>query len=188
MSFAASQTLSLEQFLQLPNIEASPAWEYLQGEAIQKPMPGGKHSRLQAQLAATINAQVTAYVALPELRCTFAERSIVPDLVVIPVEQIPTDAAGEIVEAGITFAPDWLIEILSPDQSQMRVTRKILHSLRYGSQMGWLIDPSERVVLVYQPDHLPTEYIGSDPIPSLKGTALNLTVDQLFSWLVLTSR
>lgn len=36
-----------EQFLQPPYIEDSPAWEFIQGEAIQKPMPGGKHSRLQ---------------------------------------------------------------------------------------------------------------------------------------------
>ncbi len=40
--------LTLDDFLRLPAIEESPAWEYLDGEAVQKPMPGGKHSRLQA--------------------------------------------------------------------------------------------------------------------------------------------
>ena len=30
---------ALDAFLQQPNIEASPAWEFLQGKAQQKPMP-----------------------------------------------------------------------------------------------------------------------------------------------------
>lgn len=47
--------------------------------------------------------------------------------------------------------PDWTIEILSPDQSQTKVTKNILYCLRYGTQMGWLIDPEEQTVFVYRP-------------------------------------
>jgi Uma2 family endonuclease len=49
------------------------------------------------------------------------------------------------------IAPDWTIEILSPDQSQTRVTKNILHCLKHGTQMGWLIDPDEQTVFVYLP-------------------------------------
>jgi len=51
------------------------------------------------------------------------------------------------------FAPEWMIEILSRPEP-MKVTRKILHSLRQVGA-GWLIH--ERVVLVYRPERLPDE-------------------------------
>ncbi len=66
MTIAISQPLTLEQFLKLPYIEDSPAWEFIQGEAIQKPMPGGKHSCLQSRLGGTINATDSPYKAFPE--------------------------------------------------------------------------------------------------------------------------
>ncbi|MBW4520903.1 MAG: Uma2 family endonuclease [Scytolyngbya sp. HA4215-MV1] len=183
MTIAIPQPLTLEQFLKLSYIEDSPAWEFIQGEAIQKPMPGGKHSRLQSRLGGAINATNSAYEAFPELRCTVGGRSIVPDLVVLAKTQIPVDANGEIISTGIHVAPDWVIEILSPEQSQMKVTRNILHSLRHGGQMGWLIDPDERVVLVYRPNCLPDELTDEAQLPCLPGVDLALTVEQMFGWL-----
>lgn len=183
MTIAVPHPLNLDQFLKLPYIEDSPAWEFINGEAIQKPMPGGKHSRLQSRLAGAINALGSRYEAFPELRCTFGGRSIVPDLAVVSCDRIPVDENGDIISTGIEFAPEWVIEILSPDQSQMKVTRKILHSLRHGSQMGWLVDPDERVVLVYRPDSLPDELVGDALLPCLSNVELKLTAEQIFSWL-----
>ncbi|PSB08389.1 hypothetical protein C7B76_26540 [filamentous cyanobacterium CCP2] len=180
---AVPGSLTLDDFLRLPSIEESPAWEFIDGNVIQKPMPGGKHSRLQLRLASAINTATSNYEALPELRCTFGGRSIVPDLVVVSNAQIPVDANGEIISTGIEFAPPWIIEILSPEQNQTKVTRKILHSLRHGAQMGWLIDPDERVVLVYQCDRLPDEFAGDALLPCIKEITLPLTVEEMFSWL-----
>ena len=183
MTIAVSHPLNLDHFLKLPYIEESPAWEFINGEAFQKPMPGGKHSRLQSRLAGAINAVGSRYEAFPELRCTFGGRSIVPDLAVVSCDRIPVDENGDILSTGIEFAPEWVIEILSPDQSQMKVTRKILHSLRHGSQMGWLVDPDERVVLVYRPDSLPDELVGDVSLPCLLEVNLGLTVEKMFEWL-----
>lgn len=185
---AVPSPLTLEAFLTLPIIEDSPAWEFIDGEPIQKPMPGGKHSRLQARLTAAINTAalgtaISTHEALPELRCTVADRSMVPNIAVIAQDRIPVDQNGDIASSGITFAPDWLIEILSPDQNQTRVTRKILYCLRHGSQMGWLIDPDERVVLVYRPDRLPDELAGDEVLPTIDAVPLDLTAAQLFEWL-----
>ncbi|MEM7063238.1 MAG: Uma2 family endonuclease [Cyanobacteria bacterium P01_B01_bin.77] len=55
---------------------------------------------------------------------------------VLSTQDIPVDDSGDISSTGIEFAPSWMIEILSPEQSQMKVTRKILHSLRHGG--GWV--------------------------------------------------
>jgi Uma2 family endonuclease len=183
MSIAIPNPLSLEEFLQMNSIEDSPAWEFIDGETIQKPMPGGKHSRLQLRLASAINTATTSYETLPELRCTFGGKSIVPDLAVISCDRIPTDENGDIISTGIEFAPDWIIEILSPQQSQMKVTRKILHCLRHNGQMGWLVDPDERVVLVYRRDRLPDELTNDALLPCIKGFNLQLTVEQMFDWL-----
>ena len=97
--------------------------------------------------------------------------------------QIQVDDAGEIISTGIEFAPPWVIEILSPDQKQTKVTRNILHTLRHGGQMGWLVDPDERVVLVYRRDRLPDEFSGDTLLPGLEDINLQLTVAQMFGWL-----
>ncbi|MFM7450812.1 MAG: Uma2 family endonuclease [Leptolyngbyaceae cyanobacterium] len=180
---AVPGALTLNDFLRLPAIEESPAWEYLDGGVMQKPMPGGKHSRLQLRLASAINASTLDYEALPELRCTFGGRSLVPDLVVVAKDQIPVDADGEIISAGLEFAPPWVIEILSPDQNQTKVTRKLLHTLRHGGQMGWLVDPLERVVLAYRCDRFPDELTEAAALPCIEGIDLQLTAEQLFGWL-----
>ncbi|BAY93463.1 MULTISPECIES: Uma2 family endonuclease [unclassified Tolypothrix] len=178
-----TESKTIEEFLKLPYIEESPAWEYINGEAIQKPMGGGKHSLLQKRLVAVIDGLESDYEAFPELRCTFGNRSVVPDVVVISTNQLPLDENGEIISIGIDFAPAWLIEILSPTQSQTKVTGNILHCLRNGSQLGWLIDPNERCILVYQPNSLPDLLSGKDILPVLADLNLTLSVDDVFAWL-----
>ncbi|BAY14786.1 hypothetical protein NIES21_05700 [Anabaenopsis circularis NIES-21] len=174
---------TLEEFLKLPYIEESPAWEYINAEAIQKPMGGGKHSLLQKRLVAVIDGLDSNYEAFPELRCTFGNRSVVPDVVVLSKNLLPLDDSGDIISSGIDFAPNWILEILSPAQSQTKVTGNILHCLRNGSKLGWLIDPSERSILVYQPNCLPDLLAGKNILPVLEDLNLTLSVDEVFAWL-----
>lgn len=180
-----SQALTLAEFLALP--ETKPASEYIEGQIIQKPMPQGKHSGIQGELVPAINAIVKTRClgrAFPELRCTFGGRSIVPDIAVFIWDRIPRDETGEISNT-FAIAPDWTIEILSPDQSQTRVTKNVLHCLKQGTQMGWLIDPDEQTVFVYCP-HRETEVFDQPeavlPVPAF-ARELHLTVSDLFSWL-----
>jgi Uma2 family endonuclease len=124
------KTSTLEEFLKLP--DTKPASEYINGQIIQKPMPQGKYSKLQGDLVTTINEVVETQriaLAFPELRCTFGGRSIVPDVAVFAWERIPVDENGDIANV-FAAAPDWTIEILSPDQNQTKVTGNILHCLK----------------------------------------------------------
>ncbi|MEL6249444.1 MAG: Uma2 family endonuclease [Cyanobacteria bacterium J06648_16] len=183
MTAALPKVLTLEQFLAQP--ETQPATEYIDGQILQKPMPRGKHSRLQFKLSEKINdaAEPTqTALALPELRCTFNNRSIVPDIAVFVWSRIPFDADGEVPNIFNTY-PDWIIEILSSDQSQTRVTDNILFSIEHGTQLGWLIDPGERVTIGYQPNQLPKIYGREQRLPILVDLELSLSVEQLFSWL-----
>jgi Uma2 family endonuclease len=144
-----SKPLTLEKFLQVP--ETKPAREYIDGKIIQKPMPQGKHSTIQTEESAAINVILKPKriaKAFTELRCTFGGRSIVPDISVFTWERIPRDENGEIANLFLS-PPDWTIEILSPEKSQTKVTKNILHCLKYKTQMGWLIDPEEQTVFVY---------------------------------------
>lgn len=53
---ACSKVLTLEEFLELP--ETEPSSEYIDGQIVQKPMPQGKHSRIQGELVSAINIVV----------------------------------------------------------------------------------------------------------------------------------
>jgi Uma2 family endonuclease len=179
------KNLTLESFLALP--ETKPASEYLDGKIVQKPMPQGKHSVIQTKLIIFINSlllESKIAIALSELRCTFGGRSIVPDVVVLKNENIPKDDDGEVANV-VTTAPDWTIEILSPDQSTTKVIKNILHCLDNGTEVGWLIDPAEKMILVYQPnkqvqvvDLLEAELIVPEFARSIK-----LTAGDVFGWL-----
>ena len=134
-------------------------------------MPQGKHSKLQITLASQINQQAEskriAY-AFTELRCTFAGRSLVPDITVFEWDHIPLDENGEILNKIIT-APDWIIEILSPEQSSLQLVEKISFALKNGTKLGWLISPGDRLVMVFQGDRLPETQTENDILPVLVG-------------------
>ncbi|MDB9305263.1 MULTISPECIES: Uma2 family endonuclease [Cyanophyceae] len=182
-----TRQITLAEFLQLP--ETKPASEYINGEIIQKPMPQGKHSRIQGELVTTINNVVKPRkiaLAFPELRCTFGERSIVPDVAVFAWGRIPVDDTGNIANVFNTY-PDWTIEILSPQQNTTKVTRNILHCLNHGTSLGWLIDPEEYNVLIYPHNQQPIFLENEQdilPVPELIGD-LQLTLGQLFDCLKL---
>lgn len=183
--------ITLDRFLGQP--ETKPASEYIDGSIYQKPMPLGQHSRLQLKSCNAINAVTEdkqIALAFPELRCTFGGRSIVPDVAVFQWTQLPMNTEDEI-ENVFSTAPDWVIEILSPDQSPIRVISNILHCLKHGTAMGWLLFPKERSLLIFQRDRQPLEIndnINSNEkllVPDFLSAELNLTINQVFSWLKL---
>ncbi|MBC6478614.1 MAG: Uma2 family endonuclease [Hormoscilla sp. GM7CHS1pb] len=178
--------LTLEEFLALP--ETKPASEYINGQVLQKSMPQGQHSRIQQKLLDAINAVAepeSIALALPELRCTFGGRSTVPDIALFRWERLSTNADGTIGNSFTTHL-DWTIEILSPDQLATRVTRNIFHCLNHGTELGWLIDPGEELILTYNLNSPPGLFeIGNDvllPVPSFL-PHLQLTASQIFGWL-----
>lgn len=183
MTTSTSKAINLDEFLLLP--ETKPVKEYINGKIISKPMPKGKHSRLQLKLCDSINEAVestkVAY-ALPELRCSFGDRSIVPDIAVFEWSRIPFDANGEIPN-DFLLCPDWTIEILSPEQRSNRVTGNILYCLQHGCHLGWLIDPEDRSILVFFGDRQPVLLQQSDRLTVLDNIDLELEVTQVFNWL-----
>ncbi|HAC62639.1 MAG TPA: hypothetical protein DCF68_03645, partial [Cyanothece sp. UBA12306] len=120
--------------------------------------------------------------AFPELRCVFGGNAIVPDVTVFRWERIPRTSSGRIANR-FEIAPDWSIEILSPDQSLTKVLANLLHCSQYGTELGWLIDPHEETILVAFPEQKIQLFKGDKSLPILPEINLQLTVNQVFSWL-----
>jgi Uma2 family endonuclease len=76
------------------------------------------------------------------------------------------------------FCPDFVVELRSPTDSLTQLCAKMVEYLKNGALLGWLIDPFERRVYVYQPDQKPLilenpETVSGDPL--LRGFKLDLT-------------
>lgn len=177
--------ITLAEFLELP--ETKPASEYIDGQIIQKPMPQGHHSIIQCKLSTELDITLECRgiaTAFTELRCTFGGRSIVPDIAVFENLPVPVNPEGDIDNI-FTIAPDWMIEILSPDQRSAKVLKNINHCIAHGSQMGWLIDPEDRVVMVVdvgQRLEVIDDLAMILPVPGF-AKDIQLTLANVFGWL-----
>jgi Uma2 family endonuclease len=181
------QAMTLEEFLELPDIDEPPYLEFIDGRIEAKVSPQKKHSRLATRLITHLSqfAEPAGLgSAFVELRCTFAGRSIVPDVVFLLAEHILADQAGEIADE-TPCPPDIHVEIISPKQGMGQAAEKLLHSTAHGCPLGWLIHPYRKRVDVYRPGR-PVEHLASDGVlegePVLPG--FRLPVAEIFGWLI----
>ena len=179
-----TKKFTLEEFLELP--ETKPGSKYFNGEIEQKPMPPGEHSTLQVELASAINnigKPKKLVYGLTELRCTFGGRSIVPEISVFQWQRIPRTDKGRIANK-FKIHPDWIIEILSPEQSANKVMKKIIFCINQGTQLGWLIDPKDESVMIFQPNQFPEIKSDDQILPVLKVLEdWQLSAVEMFNWL-----
>lgn len=176
--------LTLEQFLRLP--ERKPALEYEDGRVTQKVSPKLRHAALQIELAILIDQFARPRKlarAFPELRTTYANRSVVPDVAVYRWDRIPRTPAGELEDDALT-PPDVAIEITSPGQSVRDLIAKCRRSVELGAAIALLVDVRRRSVRVFRPGQPERLLRGADRIDLdevLPG--FELTVDQLYATL-----
>jgi Uma2 family endonuclease len=179
--------LTLEEFLRQPEIDEHPCLEYIDGRIEAKVAAQLRHCVLQMRLCERLNhfAEPTRLgMAFPELRCTFAGRSIVPDVVFLLEEHIELDDRGEYV-GETRRPPDIQVEIISPDQSVPKARAKLRHATAHGCPLGWLFHPDKKWIEVYRPGQaharLPDDG-AIDGAPVLPGS--RLPVAEVFGWLV----
>jgi Uma2 family endonuclease len=181
-----NNAISLEEFLRLPEIDEHPYLEYIDGKIEAKVSPQKKHGALGKQLMKHVDAYSEPRqlgTTFPELRCTFAGRSIIPDVVFLLDEHFEVDERGVFVNLTLR-PPDIHIEIVSPDQSVRKCREKLVFSTANGCRLGWLIDPERTTVHVYRPGRpakrLPTNGVleGNPILPGYR-----LPVAELFGWL-----
>ncbi|MFM7440134.1 MAG: Uma2 family endonuclease, partial [Snowella sp.] len=108
--------------------------------------------------------------------------AIVPDVAVFRWERIPRDNLGRVANRFETY-PDWSVEILSPDQRLTKVLENLLYCSQHGTELGWLIDPNEEIILVVFSEQRIQIFREDEFLPILQGIELELTVSQVFQWL-----
>lgn len=60
---------------------------------------------------------------------------------------------------------------------------KTRHSRLHGCQLGWLVDPRDRSVIIFQPQQQPEFCHQQDRLIVLAGIELELTAERVFGWL-----
>ena len=126
-----------------------------------------------------------AYAYLSYVVLLLAGRSVA-DIAVIRWQNLQIDPDGEISNL-FHRPPDWSIEILSPEQSSMLVIEKILFCLKEGSELGWLLDPATKSIIVFQNGSTHIYFAKTpiqQPLPMLKGLEpWQITANDIFTWL-----
>ena len=185
------RSLSLDEFLRLPDIEEAPGLEFINGLIERKAMPTSKHNLIGVGFVNRLN-----HFALPagiglaevEVRHTFAGRSILPDASFRLAENIQFDA-DDTPANDVRVPPDIHIEILSLDQSVPKTHQKLLHSTANGCALGLLVHPEKKTIDVYRAERTPERLADDGAIdfaPVLPG--LVIPVAEVFSWMVVRLR
>lgn len=146
----AEPLLTSEEYARLPN-DAEWRDELSRGRLVREPRPGSLHGRIQAALTAKLHAHVAqhelGYITVesgyrlergpdtvrgPDI--AFVARSKYRDA---PAEKWPD------------YAPDLAVEILSPSDRVGAIAEKIAQYFGAGARMVWLIDPGDRMAVIY---------------------------------------
>ncbi len=64
----------------------------------------------------------------------------------------------------------------------------LLHCLKHGCQLGWIIDPDHASIVVFLPQQEPDIYRGDRSISLIDSININLTPNQIFSWLKINNK
>jgi Uma2 family endonuclease len=149
----APATMTAEELLRL-NIQDKRS-ELVRGRLVVREPAGFAHgvvvSRIGEQVAAFVRTQGLGLVVAAETGFTL-ERS--PDTVRAPdVGFVHRDRVPNPLPRGYAdFAPDFAVEVLSPDDRPGEVLAKVADWLRAGTRLVWIVDPIRRTARVYRAD------------------------------------
>jgi Uma2 family endonuclease len=157
-----------EQYLALP--EEKPYLEYVDGVALQKPMPNSQHGDLVGRITYFLGgyAELHGGKYRPEARVALG---------LAPNYRLPDTAywaPGRL--SGDDSLPTLAVEVRSPDQTLDELRTKCRFYRANGVDVCWLVDPASRTVEVFEgardADRLPAE--GTLESPLLPGFSVPL--------------
>jgi Uma2 family endonuclease len=149
---AQERPKTVEDYLALPD---SKGWELDDGRLVEKPM-GSNSTAVGTELLFLIFSYLRdhpigkAYAEMA-YRCypNHPNRVRKPDVSFIRNGRLP---AGPLLEPGIPVAPDWAVEVLSPNDLASEINRKVREYLEAGVRLVWIIDPETRTILIRRLD------------------------------------
>lgn len=138
------------------------AFEFIEGEFIPLLPETFGHVYLSNKLLMLLDFHTrqlgSAFVKLPFVIPSQASKSHikgsrVPDVAFITAERLNAykEANPDWRDNPLALIPDLVIEVISPTDKFSNVVKKILRYLKDGVRLGWVIDPQERIVMIYTP-------------------------------------
>jgi Uma2 family endonuclease len=127
--------------------------ELIAGELYVSPRPATPHAVAASHLGGELIGPFDrgrggpgGWLILDEPELHFAEDVLVPDLTGWRRDRMPRAPKG----VGITLAPDWLCEVLSPSTATLDRGAKLPVYAREGVRHVWLLDPVLRMLEVFR--------------------------------------
>ncbi len=138
--------------------EGKPAFEWVNGRALQKVSPKRRHSLAQGAFLVALSAWAQSTgtgFAGPEWRFRIqppgeARRPLVPDVAFLSYKRLPLSEM-EVTEEPLV-APDAVVEVRSPDDRRPDIEEKVRVYLAAGTQVVFLVDPGARSVTICDAD------------------------------------
>jgi len=128
--------------------------ELVRGLLVVRELPGMRHARVAMDLALALGAHVRAAA----LGRVYAEAGFKlasnpdtvrgPDVAFIRRDRIPDPEPTGFAH----FAPDLVVEVISPGDRAGEVLAKVADWLSAGTRLVWVLDPARRVARVYRDD------------------------------------
>ena len=136
--------------------EAKPAFEWVNGRALQKMSPKRRHSLAQTRFAAALLDWAEAFgsgMVGTEWRFRVMppgeeRRPLVPDVAFLSYQRMPYEEQERTDEPGV--APDVVVEVRSPGDLRTDIAEKIRVYLKAGADVVFLVDPKSQTVTVYE--------------------------------------
>ncbi|MGQ0814829.1 MAG: Uma2 family endonuclease [Gemmatimonadota bacterium] len=174
--------LTVEEYEQLDSGDGYKD-ELVRGKLVREPGPGARHGEIVGTVVALLKTHARAH----RLGKVFVESGFVleekpatvrgPDISFVGAER----ASGETPLSYYRFAPDLAIEVLSPSNRASAMNDKVQQYLAAGTRQVWVLDPRNRMVVVYRADgsalilNQTDELRGADVMPGFQ-----VMVTQLF--------
>jgi len=147
MSGATSPTgWTYSEYARLP--DDGNRYEVLDGEVLMTPSPGTRHQRIAAELF----VRLRAYVQANQLGEMFWDLDLLfvagqflrPDMLFGPNAE-----AHRLTDRGVEGVPGLVVEIASPSSKRIDRLKKSARYADFGIPEYWVVDPDDRVVLVW---------------------------------------
>jgi Uma2 family endonuclease len=184
---ARSRLLTAEEFFALEDDPRGRQMELEDGRVVMVPPAGGRHGRVSRAAF----RRMDAFVLLHDLGEMYFETGFVlrkaPDVVRAPdvafVAKRPGPEAAP--EGYFDGAPSLAVEVVSPSDRDVRVSRKVAEYLDAGSARVWVIRPEIRTVTVHRPGGDAHTYGAGDRLTSsdagFAAEGFELPLDDLFA-------
>ena len=167
MSMSVETLISLEEYL---NTSYDPDVEYVDGVLVERNVGDWLHSLVQRNMIVALSRKYPRVYAVPELRSqTRSTRYRLPDVCVL----LTAPKTKYLVDAAFLA-----VEILSEDDSMLKMMEMLEEYDGKGVPNIWLIDPRLRKMAVYSSGGL--NEVRGDRIATAGDLRLELTRDEIF--------